>query len=80
MGFVSAFDTLHNQYEAGLLREEVYISIARNYFGLANKPGAKEILEENIPTLTPDLWITAGKDVSVVREDDFETYSSLENQ
>lgn len=80
MGFVSAFDTLHNQYGAGLLREEVYESIARSYYGLVNKPGAKEILKRNVPSLPAYLVSPAGNDLLVVPEDDLEPFSFLEKQ
>jgi len=80
MGFVSAFDTLHNQYEAGLLRKEVYESIARNYYGLVSKPGAQEILEVNVPSLPAYLMSSAGNDLLVLSEDDFEPFSFLGKQ
>lgn len=46
LGFVGAFDTIHNQYDAGLMPEEVYISIARGYYSMIGMPGAQRLFDE----------------------------------
>ena len=53
--FVSAYDNIFNQYEAGRLREEVFISIASTYYSYANNPCAQEVLSEEFSALPPYL-------------------------
>ena len=64
-GFVAAFDTLHNQYEAGLLREETYLSIARWYYSLVQMPGVRQMFEENDIYLAPYLLDPGSNDAFV---------------
>lgn len=77
-GFVAAFDTIQNQYEAGLLREEVYVSIARGYYRLVTMPGAQELFRENSPSLPPYLYHPTEDQALVIQEDDFGTFSFLQ--
>lgn len=63
--FVGAFDTLHNQYEAGLLREETYISIARWYYALVQMPGVQQMFEEDDVYLAPYLMDPDSNDAFV---------------
>lgn len=69
MGFVAAFDTIQNQYEAGLLRDEVYVSIGRGYYQLVSMPGAQELLRENVKSLPPYL-LHPNDDRLIAPEDD----------
>ena len=63
--FVAAFDTLHNQYEAGLLRQETYISIARWYYAVVRMPGVLQMFEENDMYLAPYLVDPSSNDAFV---------------
>lgn len=51
MGFVAAFDNIYNQYTAGALREDVFYSIALDYYGLISMPGVQSVLQDNVPEL-----------------------------
>lgn len=53
--YVGAFDILHNQYEAGLLREETYVSIAGAYYSLVSLPGVRDLFEETTRYVPPYL-------------------------
>jgi hypothetical protein len=77
--FVAAFDTLHNQYEAGLLREETYISIALSYYSLIKMLGTQKLFKENEVYLAPYLLDPAGNDVMILREEDFPPWPFLQN-
>ncbi len=77
--FVAAFDTLHNQYEAGLLREETYISIALGYYSLIKMPGTQKLFKENEVYLAPYLLDPTGNDAMTVREEDFPPWPFLRN-
>jgi hypothetical protein len=46
LGLLAAYDTIYNQYEGGLLREDVFISIATGYFALVEIPGAQYALRD----------------------------------
>ena len=72
MGFLAAFDTIHNQYEAGLLREDVYVSIALGYYALVNMPGGRRVLEEETLGLPPYLLDYSVNEVLLGREEDLE--------
>ena len=80
MGFVSAFDTIYNQYQAGLLREDVFVSIALGYYGLVGTPGAQQALQ-NTTQLPRYLLDYSVNDVLIGYEDDLaESYSFLREQ
>ena len=51
MGFVAAFDNVYNLYEAGSLREDVFVSIAIDYYGIVQLPGVQTVLSENVNEL-----------------------------
>jgi len=51
MGFVAAFDNIYNQYTVGSLREDVFYSIALDYYGLIGMPGVQSALQDNVPEL-----------------------------
>ncbi len=76
--FVAAFDTLRNQYEAGLLREETYISIARSYYSLIGMPGTQKLFKENDVYLAPYLLDPAGNDAMTGREEDLAPWAFLQ--
>lgn len=80
MGFVAAFDTIYNQYEAGLLREEVFVSIALGYYSLVSMPGSQLVLAEAtaLPRYLVDYSVN---DVLIGREAELaEPYSFLRLQ
>ena len=43
MGFVAAYDNVYNQYQAGSLREDVFVSISKAYHGIISLPGAQTV-------------------------------------
>jgi hypothetical protein len=51
VNFISAYDNIFNQYTAGRLREDVYVSIAAAYYGIAGTPCAQRVLLEQVPLL-----------------------------
>ena len=51
IGYVAAFDNIYNQYAVGSLREDVFFSIALDYYGFLNLPGVQTVLTENVPEL-----------------------------
>ena len=55
MGFVAAYDNVYNQYQAGSLREDVFVSISKAYHGIISLPGAQTVLLENVGHLPPYL-------------------------
>ncbi len=78
MGFLAAFDTIYNQYEAGLLREDVFISIALAYYGLVEMPGGRRVLTEEAYALPPYLLDYSVNDILIGREDELDAgYSFL---
>jgi hypothetical protein len=77
--FVAAFDTLHNQYEAGFLREETYISIALSYYSLIKMPGTQKLFKETVTYLAPYLLDPADNDAMTGREEDFPPWPFLQN-
>ena len=68
MGFLAAFDTIHSQYEAGLLREDVFVSIALGYYALVNMPGGQQVLKEEALGLPPYLLDYSANEVLIGRE------------
>ncbi len=44
LGYIAPFDNLYNQYEAGLLRKEVFESIEGAFISIVTSPGARECL------------------------------------
>jgi hypothetical protein len=76
--FVGAFDTLHNQYEAGFLREETYISIALSYYALIGKPGTQKLFKENGTYLAPYLLDPAGNEAMTGREEDLTPWAFIQ--
>jgi len=75
-GFVGAFDTLREQHENGLLREETYQSIARAYYGLVKKPGIQELFEDTARNNLP-VYIVRPTGIFVGQEDKFPSYPFL---
>lgn len=55
MGFVAAFDNIYNQYDTGTLREDVFMSISRAYYGLIGLPGVQALLDGNPLAIPPYL-------------------------
>jgi len=53
--FVSAYDNIFNQYDSGRLREEVFVSIAENYYGIALTACARQVMAEDFQDLPP--WL-----------------------
>ena len=72
MGFVAAYDNIYNQYMAGTLREDVFYSIALDYYGLVSLPGVRATLLDNVPELPaylldyPEVAILRGEE-NVIR-------------
>ena len=52
---IAAYDNIYNQYEAGRLRPEVFISIASGYYGYALMPCVQRVLREEFRLLPP--WL-----------------------
>ena len=44
LGYIAPFDNLYNQYEAGLLRKEVFESIEGAFISIVTSPGARQCL------------------------------------
>ena len=67
---VSAYDNIFNQYEAGRLREEVFISIAMTYYAIANTECVHTVLSEDVVNLPS--WLLDSSDIAVLsgREDE----------
>lgn len=76
--YVGAFDTLHDQYEAGLLREETYRSIARSYYSLVKMPGVQQMMREMEIYLAPHLLDPAHNEALSGLEDDLAPWPFLE--
>jgi hypothetical protein len=55
VNFVSAYDNIFNQYTAGRLREDTFVSIAAAYYGIASTPCAQRVLVDQVPLLPPYL-------------------------
>jgi len=68
VGFIAAFDNLYNQYNAGLLKEEVFISIASAYYKIINMPGAQQILTDNVKFVPRYLSDHSVNDVLIGKE------------
>ena len=80
ISFVAAFDNLYNQNEAGLLREEVFVSIASSYYSMIKMPGVQQLLQENAHSLPPYLLDYSVNDILVGKEKDFgQTLKFLNN-
>jgi hypothetical protein len=58
--FVSAYDNIFNQYEAGRLRQEIFLSIASDYYGIAEMPCAHAALSQDMTALPPWLLNSSG--------------------
>ncbi len=77
MGFLAAYDTIYNQYEGGLLREEVFVSIALAYYALVEMPGAKRAFSD-ATALPPYLLDYSANEELIGREDELDAaYSFL---
>lgn len=75
--FVSAYDNIFNQYEARRLREEVFISVASVYYGIARLPCARRVLLEQLPLLPPYLLRPDSIDVLEGHEGDMKLFDFL---
>jgi hypothetical protein len=53
--FMAAYDNIYNQYEAGRLGEEIFVSIALNYYGIVNMPCAQQTMSRDFRLLPP--WL-----------------------
>jgi hypothetical protein len=60
MRFVAAYDNIFNQYEGGRLRQEIFASIASDYYGIAEMPCAHAMLSQDTTALPPWLLSSAG--------------------
>jgi hypothetical protein len=74
-GFVGAFDTLHEQHENGLVRDETYLSIARGYYGLVQMSGVQALFEEASSNLPNYLVSPTG--IFIDQSDQLPTYPFL---
>ncbi|MFT5320651.1 MAG: hypothetical protein ACI934_000792 [Pseudohongiellaceae bacterium] len=61
LGFIAAFDNVYNKYESGLLREDVFKSIALGFYGIATMPGAQQFFENTSPLLFPPYVLNYSK-------------------
>lgn len=75
--FVSAYDNIFNQYEAGRLREEVFVSIASVYYGIARTPCARQVLTEQMPLMPNYLVRPDGIDVLAGNEGEMKLFDFL---
>ena len=78
--FVSAYDNIFNQYEAGRLREEVFVSIASVYYGIARNPCSQRVLLEQLPLMPPYLLRPDGIDALDGHEGDMKLFDFLTEQ
>lgn len=75
--FVSAYDNIFNQYEAGRLREEVFVSIASVYYGIARIPCAQRVLVEQLPLMPSYLLKPDSIEALDGREGDMDLFDFL---
>jgi hypothetical protein len=68
--FISAYDNIFNQYEAGRLREEVFLSIASVYYAIVETPCAQKVLLHDLPLMPP--YLVTPRDIEALsgHEDD----------
>jgi hypothetical protein len=64
--FVAAYDNIFNQYEAGRLRREIFVSISADYFGIAETPCAQTVLSQDYTALPP--WLRSSSGIGTLPE------------